>query len=148
MSIFTRHAAVLPNRMDLHKFWIGADALLDQFNADFSGIGFQGNYPPYNIVQVSDTVYHLELAVSGFGTSDITVTKDKDSLIVTGEKADKVEKKYLHQGLSSRRFRREWKLPEYNEITSAKIENGVLTVVVERQVPEEQKPKTIKVEVV
>ena len=134
----------------IHKFGIGFDNLFDDLmrvNAQQSNT----NYPPYDIVQVNDDEYMISVAVAGFGADDLTVTKDKKTLIIEGrhsrETVDDEDStaKYLHKGISERSFRREFQLADYVEISNAHLELGILNVHLKREVPEEAKPKTIAI---
>ena len=134
----------------IHKFGIGFDNLFDDLmrvNAQQSN----NNYPPYDIVQINDDEYMISLAVAGFGFDNLTVTKDKNFLIVEGKHSrDTVNNedstaKYLHKGISERSFRREFQLADYVEISNAHLELGILSVHLKREVPEQDKPKTIAI---
>jgi molecular chaperone IbpA len=109
------------------------------------------NYPPYNLVQISDDEYLISIAVAGFGQDNLSVTKDKNFLIVEGtHAAETVENNdsnavYLHKGISARSFRREFQLADHVEITNANLELGILSIHLKREVPEEMKPKTIAI---
>ena len=134
----------------IHKFGIGFDNLFDDLmrvNAQQSNT----NYPPYDIVQVNDDEYMIAVAVAGFGHDNLTVTKEKKTLIIEGkhsrETVDNEESttKYLHKGISERSFRREFQLADHVEISNAHLELGILNVHLKREVPEEAKPKTIAI---
>jgi molecular chaperone IbpA len=107
------------------------------------------NYPPYNIVQVNEDEYMISLAVAGFGHDNLSVTKDKNFLIIEGKEyqtdSEKIVPTYLHKGISNRDFRREFQLADHVEITNAHLELGILNVHLKREVPEEAKPKTIAI---
>ena len=90
----------------------------------------------------------ISLAVAGFGQDNLTVTKDKNFLIVEGkqhESKDDVVPNYLHHGISARDFRREFKLADHVEINNAHLELGILNIHLKRDIPEAQKPKTIAI---
>ena len=134
----------------IHKFGIGFDNLFDDLmrvNAQQSN----NNYPPYDIVQVNDDEYMIAVAVAGFGADNLTVTKDKKTLIIEGKHSretvdnEDTTAKYLHKGISERSFRREFQLADYVEISNAHLELGILSVHLKREVPEEAKPKTIAI---
>ena len=132
----------------IHKFGIGFDNLFDDLmrvNAQQSN----NNYPPYNIVQINDDEYMISLAVAGFGFDNLSVTKDKNFLIIEGKEYDpdseKIVPNYLHKGISNRDFRREFKLADHVEISNAHLELGILNVHLKREVPEEARPKTIAI---
>ena len=104
----------------------------------------QDNYPPYNILKEDEDTYIVELALAGFDKADITATVDNGNLIVKGEK-DKSDKEYTHKGIATRSFTRSFALGEYMEVTKAEFENGMLSVTIERIVPEDKQPKQIKI---
>jgi len=87
------------------------------------------------------------MAVAGFGPDNLSVTKEKNFLIIEGNQhpTDEVEPKYLHHGISARDFRREFKLADHVEIANAHLELGILNIHLKRDVPEEQKPRTIAI---
>ena len=132
------------------KFGIGFDNMFD----DLMRVTAQQsntNYPPYNLVQISDDEYIISIAVAGFGQDNLSVTKDKNFLIVEGtHAAETVENNdstavFLHKGISERSFRREFQLADHVEITNANLELGILSIHLKREVPEEMKPKTIAI---
>ena len=135
----------------IHKFGIGFDSILDELmrvNAQQTNT----NYPPYNIVKHSEDAFAIELAVAGFREGDIKITLEKNVLTIKGEQTislDELEKEeskeYVHRGISARSFDRTFTLADYVEVLGAKAENGILTIELERQVPEEQKPKTVAI---
>ena len=134
----------------LTKFGIGFDNMFDELmrvNAQQSST----NYPPYDIVQVNDDEYMIAVAVAGFGYDDLSVTKDKKILVIEGKHSrETVENedstaKYLHKGISERSFRREFQLADHVEITGAHLELGILSIHLKREIPEEDKPKTIAI---
>jgi len=107
------------------------------------------NYPPYNIVQINEDEYMISLAVAGFSQDNLSVTKEKNFLIIDGTLGmNTVENEainYLHKGISERDFRREFKLADHVEIENAHLELGILSIHLKREVPEEQKPKKISI---
>jgi len=131
----------------ISKFGIGFDSMLDDLMRINSQQG-QTNYPPYNVIQINEDEYLISIAVAGFGPDDINVTKEKNFLIIEGvspEIEGEVEHNYLHRGISRRNFRREFKLADHVEIGSAKLELGILSIHLKREVPEEAKPKKIAI---
>ena len=129
----------------IHKFGIGFDNMFDELlrvNAQQSN----NNYPPYNIVQINDDEFMISLAVVGFGHDNLTVTKEKNFLIIDGKHStDTNNINYLHKGISERNFRREFQLADHVEITNAHLELGVLNLHLKREVPDSAKPKTIAI---
>jgi len=134
----------------LTKFGIGFDNVFDELMR-VTAQQSSSNYPPYDIVQVADDEYMISLAVAGFGHDNLTVTKDKNLLVIEGkhsrETVDNEDStaKYLHKGISERSFRREFQLADHVEISNAHLELGILSVHLKREVPEEAKPKTIAI---
>ena len=132
----------------IQKFGIGFDNMFDELmrvTAQQSG----NNYPPYNIVQLDDNQYMISLAVAGFGLDNLSVTKDKNFLIIEGKEYDpdseKLQPNYLHKGISNRDFRREFKLADHVEISNAHLELGILSIHLVREVPESAKPNSIAI---
>lgn len=134
----------------IHKFGIGFDNIFDELlraNAQQTNT----NYPPYNIVKHDEDHFAIEVAVAGFREGDIGITLEKNILTIEGSqeikiyKDDQLEPEYLHRGISSRSFVRTFTLADHVEVIGARAENGILTINLERQVPEEQKPKTIQI---
>ena len=130
----------------IHKFAVGFDNIFDEMlriNAQQSTT----NYPPYNIVKRSEDIFVIELAVAGFNEGDIKITLEKNVLTITGEQTstEGEELEYVHRGISARNFTRTFTLAEHVEVVGASAENGILSIELERQVPEEQKPKTVAI---
>jgi molecular chaperone IbpA len=132
----------------IHKFGIGFDNMFDELMR-VSAQQSNTNYPPYNIVQVNEDEYMISLAVAGFGLDNLSVTKDKNFLIIEGKEyqsdSEKIVPTYLHKGISNRDFRREFQLADHVEITNAHLELGILNVHLKREVPEEARPKAIAI---
>jgi molecular chaperone IbpA len=101
-------------------------------------------YPPHNVVKINDDKFVMEFAVAGFKKTDITVTTEKNVLVVKGEKQEE-EKHYIHKGIAARKFCRSFNLPEFIEVESAGFEDGILYIDLVRNIPEEKKPKNIKI---
>jgi molecular chaperone IbpA len=141
--------------MDLRPFYrntIGVDRLfdriIDQFDRASDAIASGNNYPPYNVVKTGEHTYMLEVAVAGFTQGEIQVNVDEGNLIVTGEKIPSEETQnyiYEHQGISARRFIRTFALMDYVEVVSATSKDGILTIKLERHIPDAMKPKTIAI---
>jgi molecular chaperone IbpA len=125
----------------IHKFAVGFDTLFDEMLRINAQQG-STNYPPYNVVQINEDEYVISLAVAGFGPDNIEVTKDLNFLVIEGHPVLPVEDiNYLHKGISTRHFRREFKLADYVDIENCHLELGILTIHLKRNIPEEQKPK-------
>jgi len=138
------------NLPDIHKFAVGFDSMFDELHRATAQQN-QTNYPPYNIVQINENEYLISIAVAGFAPSDLTVTKEKNFLIIEGKHCkETIEQSetsytYLHKGISERSFRREFKLADFVEVVNANLELGILSLHLQREIPEEQKPKTIDI---
>lgn len=125
---------------------IGFDSLFDRITHQI-GHSASTNYPPYNIIETSDTTTDIELAVAGFGIGEIDITLDNGQLIITGEKSTPVKENivYRHQGISARRFVRTFSLADYVSVSNAVVTDGILTVSLERIIPEAKKPKSFAI---
>jgi molecular chaperone IbpA len=136
--------------LDLNPFYrnsVGIDRLFDRLMGQIDSSSNQ-NYPPYNIVKTGDNTYQIEVAVAGFTQGEVTVSVNEGQLIITGEKDTSKATEvwsYEYQGISARRFVRTFTLADYVEVTSAESKDGILTVKLERQIPEAMKPKTIAI---
>lgn len=105
----------------------------------------KSTYPPYNIIQVDDgETYLIEIAAAGFAKKDIEVTFKDNQLIVKGSKGEDAAD-YLHKGIASRDFEQSFALADDVKVVDASMDNGVLTVRLEREIPEHKKPRTISI---
>ncbi len=105
------------------------------------------SFPPYDIEKIDDDHYRIEMAVAGFSESDLEIVLKDGALIVSGSRDEKRdnERTYLHRGIARRGFERRFQLAEHIQVTDANLANGLLTVELRREVPEELKPRTIKI---
>lgn len=130
------------NLPEFRRSILGMDHLMNDFHRlDNSG------YPPYNVETVGDNQYQITLALAGFKRDDLEITVKEGLLTIEGKK-DKIEsedRQYIHRGIANRAFTRQWKLAEYVEVVDATMEDGLLFVLLQRQVPEEKQPKTIAI---
>ena len=101
------------------------------------------NYPPYNLVKETDTRYRLELAIAGFNKDDVTTESNR--LSVEGKQQDTGTDEYLHRGLASRAFTRTWTLSDDVEVSEVDFTNGLLTVRLNKIIPEHQKRKVYEI---
>lgn len=131
----------------IHKFGIGFDSIFDEITR-VSNQQSQQNYPPYNVVKHSEDKFVIELAVAGFREGDITVTVEKNILTIEGDRFETetdTAVEYLHRGISSRSFTRTFTLADHVEVVSASSTDGILSITLERKVPEELQPKKIAI---
>jgi molecular chaperone IbpA len=128
--------------------------LFDQLEALTVGFGpafrdFQqptNNYPPHNIVKVSDTEFFLELAVAGFKKKEITLEEHQGVITIRGEKSSQEDTTdYQYRGIASRSFTKSLRIAEYFEVSSASVDDGILTVRFVKNIPDEAKPKLIAI---
>ncbi len=133
-------AADLSTLMDkINRNSIGLDEYFDRV---FKLHETTSNYPPYNLVQVSSVESRLELALAGFKKEEVYVYTQDGKLFVEGQKEDKeTETKYLHKGLAQRSFNRAWTLSDDTEVRSVTFEDGLLTIVLGKIVPEHHQRK-------
>ena len=102
-------------------------------------------YPPYNIEQLDDNTFIISLAIAGYNESDIDISLDNDRLTIEGSKSEDESKKYLHKGISSKSFKRIYQLGKHIEVAKASLENGILSIRLEKNIPEEELPKKIQI---
>lgn len=133
-------AADLPQLMDrITRNSIGMDEYFDRL---FNLHETTSNYPPYNFIKVSNVESRLELALAGFRKKEVNVYTQDGKLFVEGQKEDKeTENNYLHKGLAQRSFTRAWTLSDDTEVRSVDFEDGLLTVVLGKVVPDHHKRK-------
>ena len=131
----------------LNSWTIGFDRhfkIMEELRAQGQSIK-PSTYPPYNIKCLKDLdKYEVELAVAGFSKSDITVEQIENKLSVKGSK-DSADETYLHKGLAARDFEQTFVLADYVKVTKVTLIDGILTIHLEREVPEEKKPKVIPI---
>jgi molecular chaperone IbpA len=132
---------------DLFKdpFFIGFDRALDTWS-HAQTVSSATNYPPYNVIKVDEDNFVVELAVAGFAKTDIDVSTADGKLTVKGElNTEDNDSKFIHRGIAARKFTREWALGEYMEVKAAELKDGMLKIDIVRILPEEKKPKIIKI---
>ena len=103
------------------------------------------SYPPYDLLKLDEDRYQISLAIAGFSREDIDVSVDNRTLIIKGEIVEVIDAEVVHKGIAGRKFVRSFALGEYMEVISAELKDGMLHIYVVRTVPEEKKPKTIKI---
>jgi molecular chaperone IbpA len=129
----------------LSKALVGFDRIFDDMERRFAN-QISSNYPPFNIAKMADNLYDIAIAVTGFEKDEVSVTIEANELTVKGErKNDDPEPEYLHRGLALRDFERTFTLAEHMKIRKAEIKNGILLIQIEREIPEEMKPRVIDI---
>ena len=131
--------------MDLFNdpFFIGFNRELGRLNTAHKTNS--QSYPPYDLLKLDEDTYQISLAIAGFSKEDINVSVDNGTLIIKGEIVEVTDAEVVHKGIAGRKFVRSFALGEYMEVTSAELKDGMLHVHVVRIVPEDKKPKTIKI---
>ncbi len=105
-------------------------------------------YPPYNIEKAGDNAYRIVMAVAGFAEAELNLTQKENELLVTGQSAPNADegKQYLYRGIAGRNFERRFQLADHVKVSGAKLANGLLTIELERVIPEEKKARAIQIE--
>ena len=124
---------------------VGFDAFDKMFDNMFKHGDTATSYPPYNIIK-SNNNYTITMAVAGFTEKDIDVSVEENELIISGEVPKQEEEvEFLHRGIAARNFRRTFRLAEAIKIGDASYKDGLLHIYLEREVPEHQRPRKIKI---
>jgi molecular chaperone IbpA len=117
--------------------------LLDSVTSQTNGSG----YPPYNIEKAGDDAYRIVMAVAGFAEAELNVTQKEGELLVTGKsQPSSAEIEYLYRGIAGRDFERRFQLADHVKVSGAKLANGLLTIELKREIPEEKKARAIQIE--
>ena len=129
----------------LAPFSIGFDSLFDTFDR-VGEIHKSETYPPYNIKKLSDEKFAIEMAGAGFSKKDITVEHQENTLTIKSVPSEsKTEEEYVHQGISKRNFTRTFTVADDVVVKGASLKDGMLSVELERIIPEEKKLKVIDI---
>jgi molecular chaperone IbpA len=102
-------------------------------------------YPPYNIEKCGDDQYRIVMALAGYGTDDIEIVCEQNRLTLRGQRGQSDEGTYLHRGIATRPFLRQFDLADYVEVTAATMGDGLLVIDLKRELPEELKPRRIPI---
>jgi molecular chaperone IbpA len=131
--------------MDLFNdpFFIGFNRELSRLNTAHKTN--TQSYPPYDLLKLDEDTYRISIAVAGFSKDDINVSVDNGTLIIKGEIVEVTDAEVVHKGIAGRKFTRSFALGEYMEVTGADMKDGMLHINVDRIIPEDKKPKTIKI---
>ena len=130
----------------LYRSAVGFDRLANLLESA-ARTGDSSGWPPYNIETTGENAYRVEVAVAGFTPDELTVEVKESLLTVTGRKTanDEAQRTFLHRGLAERDFERRFQLADYVVVTSAKLENGLLSIALQRELPEALKPRRIEI---
>lgn len=131
----------------LNRALIGFDTMFDNIERRFAAQAAATNYPPHNVLKTGDDQYEIQLAVTGFEKSEITVEIEDNVITVKGEnkREDDADTVYLHRGLATRNFVRQFPLAEHMELRGASMKNGMLSINIVRNLPEAAKPRVIDI---
>lgn len=132
---------------DFTPLWrstIGFDRFFDLVDAA-QHAGSDDNYPPCNVERLGEDRYQISLALAGFAPDEITVTAEQNVLTLEGRKVEKTQREFLHQGISSRPFKRQFNLADYVQVKGATFDNGLLQIELIREIPEAMKPRRIAI---
>ena len=133
-----------PNLQPYQRFGIGFDHLFNELDRLMQiSTPSNGGYPPFNLEKLAENNYRITLAVAGFTDRDIEITQQENALIVTGQKTEEDTANYLHRGIATRNFKREFVLGDRVDIKTAALKDGMLVIDLVEVVPEEAKPKRI-----
>ncbi len=127
----------------LYRSAIGFDRMARLLDA--AATDSKPSYPPYNVELVEENRYRISMAVAGFSQDDLEITSEQNTLTVAGKQAGSNERKYLYQGIAERNFERKFQLDEHVNVIDARLENGLLHIELERELPEAMKPRKIAI---
>jgi molecular chaperone IbpA len=130
----------------LYRSTIGFDRLASMLDNAMRSEVSPGGYPPYNIEVLEDDHYSITLAVAGFEKDDVDIDVEKGVLTVRGRKGEDKQRNYLYQGIANRAFERKFNLADYVEVTGARLNHGLLTIELVKEIPEAMKPKKIAIQ--
>lgn len=141
------HLAFGPGFKDFEKFFVGFDDHINHLNELANAVTRNSSgYPPYNITKTGELTYAIQLAVAGFEEKDIEIEYAENKLTVKGNiLANPDAQEIIHQGIANRDFTRTFALNEDVEVRGAELKNGLLTIALERIIPEHKKPKKISI---
>ena len=131
----------------LYRSFIGFDHLAGLIDKA-SRADKQSSYPPFNIELLAEDKYRITMAIAGFIEEELDIESKENTLIVTGTKPvvkEKSERKFLHQGIAERNFERKFQLGDHVKVIGANLENGILHIDLEREIPEALKPRKIAI---
>ena len=129
----------------LYRATVGFDQIVDMFDSVMTSDIQTSSYPPYNIEKIDEDAYRISVAVAGFSDADLNVEVRENSLIISAGKSEEEKKNYLHRGIASRSFKRQFQLADHVQVTGANHSDGMLHVELKREVPEALKPRQIQI---
>ena len=129
-----------------YRATVGFDRMFDLLDSVASQTTGNG-YPPYNIEKAGENAYRIVMAVAGFAETELNISQKENELLVSGQAAPKGEDEtqFLYRGIAGRNFERRFQLADHVKVSGAKLANGLLTIELQREIPEEKKPRAIPV---
>ena len=130
----------------LYRSFVGFDRMAGLIDAASQQAATGNTYPPYNVAQLSENAYRIELAVAGFAEDELELESHENVLTISGRKepnADNDDAEYLHRGIAERGFERRFQLADHVLVDGAELKNGLLVVSLKRELPEALKPRKI-----
>lgn len=128
----------------LYRNAIGFDRLFNLMESNNTK-NTSGGYPPYNIEKNDENHFRITMAVAGFAEENLDITQHENMLIVRGERKPEEGKSYVYQGIAERDFERKFQLADYVKVLAAGMENGLLHIDLEREIPEAMQPRKIAI---
>ena len=129
----------------LYRSSIGFDRVFDLLENASRATTTIDNWPPYDIARTGEDDYRITMAVAGFSQDDLSMTQEQNMFVVSGQKSDDDSGEYLHRGIAGRTFQRRFQLADHVRVIGAGLENGLLTIDLKREIPEEMKPRRIEI---
>jgi molecular chaperone IbpA len=129
----------------LSRSSIGFDRIFDLLE-NAARVPTPDNWPPYNIEKTGEDQYRITMAVAGFTPEELDLVVQPNLLVVSGQKQGKENTEYLYRGIATRSFERRFELADHVQVKGASLDNGLLTVELVREIPEEMKPRRIEVQ--
>ena len=124
---------------------VGFDNVFELMDRFLDGQSVNNNYPPYNIYKNGESNYSIELAIAGFGEDEVEVKYADSTLTITGNKEEKGDTDVLHRGIANRNFTRTFNIADDVIVNSGSLKNGVLSIELEKIIPDEKKERVIKI---
>jgi len=122
-----------------YRSTVGFDQLFDLLDSE------RPDWPPYDIEKLNDDQYRISMAVAGFKQSEIEITQEGSTLTVVGRKEGRDERQLLHRGIAGRSFKQVFNIADHVKVAGASMEDGMLSIALVREVPEQLKPRKIEI---
>ena len=129
----------------IQRYAVGFDQLFNELDRYYMNSAQTNTYPPYNIIRADEDTFFIEIAAAGFKEDELEVTIDQGQLVISGSATRTDERNFIYKGIGMRNFSRSFRLADHIEIKGAKLADGLLTVELNRLIPEELKPRRIEI---